>query len=464
MDMDEITKHDNLTRHWQDMDARYHFHSFLNPTEMARGDVRVIVGAEGVYLRDSDGKKILDGMAGLWCVQVGYGREDLARTAYEATKVLPYYNTLFVTTTPPAAELAAKLATLTPSGCDYIFFANSGSEANDSAVKLIRYFWNLEGAKQKKTIISRQRAYHGVTMAAASLSGLQPMYPQFDLPLDGFVHVTAPYGFENSVGLKDGPDAETFAHQAAASLEEKILDLGADNVAAFIGEPIMGAGGVIIPPPGYWGEIQRICKKYDVLLHIDEVICGFGRTGNWFGCDTFNIQPDLISMAKGMSSGYQPISAVALGKRMSETFLKADEELVHGFTYSGHPVAATVALKNLEIIEREGLATCAGGDIGDYFAQHLEQLNDHPLVGETRSVGLMGAIELVEDKSTRKRFDEKKEVGKTCRNNCFDSGLIMRAVGDTMVLSPPLTITPAELDELFTLARAALDKTASQFR
>lgn len=462
--MNEITRHDNLTRHWQDLDARYHFHSFLNPTEMARGNVRVIVEAEGVYLRDSDGRKILDGMAGLWCVQVGYGREDLARTAYEATKALPYYNTLFVTTTPPAAELAAKLATLTPSGCDYIFFANSGSEANDSAVKFIRYFWNLEGAKQKKTIISRQRAYHGVTMAASSLSGLQPMHPQFDLPLDGFVHVMAPYGFENGVGLKDGPDAEAFAHRAAASLEEKILELGADNVAAFIGEPIMGAGGVIVPPPGYWGEIQRICKKYDVLLHVDEVICGFGRTGNWFGCDTFDIQPDLISMAKGLSSGYQPISAVALGKRMSETFLNADEELVHGFTYSGHPVAAAVALKNLEIIENEGLATRAGGDIGDYFAKHLEQLNDHPLVGETRSVGLMGAIELVEDKSTRKRFDEKKEAGKTCRNNCFASGLIMRAVGDTMVLSPPLTITQAELDELFALARAALDKTASQFR
>ncbi|MCY4038853.1 MAG: aminotransferase [Hyphomicrobiales bacterium] len=462
--MNEITRHDNLTRHWQDLDARYHFHSFLNPTEMARGNVHVIVEAEGVYLRDSEGKKILDGMAGLWCVQVGYGREDLARTAYEATKALPYYNTLFVTTTPPAAELAAKLATLTPSGCDYIFFANSGSEANDSAVKFIRYFWNLEGAKQKKTIISRQRAYHGVTMAASSLSGLQPMHPQFDLPLDGFVHVTAPYGFENGVGLKDGPDAEAFAHQAAASLEEKILELGADNVAAFIGEPVMGAGGVIIPPPGYWGEIQRICKKYDVLLHVDEVICGFGRTGNWFGCDTFDIQPDLISMAKGLSSGYQPISAVALGKRMSETFLKADEELVHGFTYSGHPVAAAVALKNLEVIESEGLATRAGGDIGDYFAKHLEQLNDHPLVGETRSVGLMGAIELVEDKSTRKRFDEKKEAGKTCRNNCFAGGLIMRAVGDTMVLSPPLTITQAELDELFALARAALDKTASQFR
>ena len=464
MSMDEATKHDNLTRHWQEIDARHHFHSFLNPTEMAQGNVRVIVEAEGIYIYDSDGKKILDGMAGLWCVQVGYGREDLSLTAYEATKALPYYNTLFVTTTPPAAELAAKLATLTPPGCDYVFFANSGSEANDSAVKLIRYFWNLEGAKQKKTIISRQRAYHGVTMAAASLSGLQPMYPQFNLPLDGFVHVMAPYGFENGVGLEDGPDAETFAHRAAASLEEKILDLGADNVAAFIGEPIMGAGGVIIPPPGYWEEIQRICKKYDVLLHIDEVICGFGRTGNWFGCDTFGIRPDLISMAKGLSSGYQPISAVAFGKRMSETFLKADEELVHGFTYSGHPVAAAVALKNLEIIEREGLATRAGGDIGDYFAKHLEQLNDHPLVGETRSVGLMGAIELVEDKSTRKRFDEEKEVGKTCRSNCFTSGLIMRAVGDTMVLSPPLTITQAELDELFNLARAALDKTASQFR
>ena len=462
--MSEATRHDNLTRHWQETDARYHLHSFSNPTEMARGGTRVIVEADGVYLYDSDGNKILDGMAGLWCVQVGYGREELAQTAYEATKTLPYYNTLFVTTTPPAVELAAQLATLTPSGCDTIFFASSGSEANDSAVKLVRYFWNLEGARKKKTIISRQRAYHGTTMAAASLSGLQPMHPQFDLPLDGFEHVLAPYGFENGVGLKDGIDAESFAHQAAASLEEKILELGADNVAAFIGEPIMGAGGVIIAPPGYWDEIQRICRKYDVLLHIDEVICGFGRTGRWFGCDTFGIQPDLISMAKGLSSGYQCISAVALGERMRGTFLKADEELVHGFTYSGHPVAAAVALKNLEIIEREGLATRASGDIGDYFAKHLDQLNDLPLVGETRSVGLMGAIELVEDKLTRKRFDEEKKAGVTCRNNCLANGLIMRAVNDTMVLSPPLTITQAEIDELFERARVALDNTASQLR
>ena len=451
---------DNQTRHWQAIDARHHLHPFSNHAFMARGGMRVITGGEGVYLRDSTGRRYLDGMAGLWCVQVGYGREELARAAFEAMRQLPYYNSFFVTTTPPTAELACRLAGLLPAGCDRIVFANSGSEANDTAVKLVRYYWNLQKRPEKKIIVSRERAYHGVTLAAASLSGLRPMHPQFDLPLDGFAHVKPPYPFADGVGQEGGMSAEDCAHAAAESLENKIRELGADKVAAFTAEPIMGAGGVIIPPEGYWAEVQRICKKYDILLHVDEVICGFGRTGRWFGCDSFAIEPDLISMAKGLSSGYQPISALALGARMGEALVAADEEMVHGFTYSGHPVAAAVALANLDIIEREGLAERAAGPVGTHFAEGLERLRDHPLVGETRSMGLIGALEIVADKPARARFDEARQVGIACRNHCFDNGLIMRAVGDTMVLSPPLVITEAELDELFSLARIALDKTA----
>lgn len=450
----------NRTHHWQQIDARHHLHPFSNHKVIARGEARVITNAEGVYLRDSTGKHYLDGMAGLWCVQVGYGREELARAAYEAMQSLPYYNSFFVTTTPPTAELACKLASLLPAQCDRILFANSGSEANDSAVKLIRYYWNLQGKPNKKIIISRNRAYHGVTLAAASLSGLQSMHPQFDLPLPDFVHVNAPYPFEDGVGKEGGMSSEECALQAAESLERKILEIGADNVAAFIGEPIMGAGGVLIPPQGYWGEVQRICRKFDILLHVDEVICGFGRTGNWFGCNSFAIEPDLISMAKGLSSGYQPISAVALGPRMGEAFVAADEEMVHGFTYSGHPVAAAVAIANLELIEEEKLATRASGPIGEHFAAGLAQLKDHPLVGEVRSMGLIGAMELVADKAARTRFDKERNVGTCCRNHCFENGLIMRAVGDIMVLSPPLVISESEIDELFSLARLALDKTA----
>ena len=451
---------DNRTRHWQEMDARHHLHPFSNHKLMARGEMRVITDAEGVYVRDSTGKRYIDGMAGLWCVQVGYGREELVRAASEAMRQLPYYNSFFVTTTPPTAELACRLASLLPAQCDRIVFANSGSEANDTAVKLIRYYWNLQGRPQKKIIISRERAYHGVTTVAASLSGLQPMHPQFDLPLAGFVHVKPPYPFVDGVGQEGGMSVEDCASAAAESLENKILELGADNIAAFIAEPIMGAGGVIIPPPGYWAEVQRICKQYDILLHADEVICGFGRTGQWFGCNSFAIEPDLVSMAKGLTSGYQPISALALGARMGEAFVAADEEMVHGFTYSGHPVAAAVALANLDIIEREELATRASGPLGAHFAAGLARLGEHPLVGEARSFGLLGALELVADKSTRTRFAKEKQAGMLCRNHCFDVGLIMRATGDAMVLSPPLVITEAELDELFSLVRIALDKTA----
>lgn len=446
------------TADWQALDSRHHVHPFTDHRALAAVGSRIITRAEGCWLWDSEGNRILDGMAGLWCVNVGYGRKELIEAASRQMATLPYYNTFFQSATVPSVELAAKLAAIAPGDMNHVFFANSGSEANDTAVKLVRYFWNLQGKTEKKTIISRHYAYHGVTLAAASLSGLSPMHPQSDLPLPGFQHVEAPYWYAEGGDLTP----EDHGMKTAAKLEERILEIGPDKVAAFIGEPVQGAGGVIIPPPGYWQEVQRICRKHDVLLIADEVICGFGRTGRWWGSETFGIEPDILTMAKGLSSGYLPISAVMLGKRVGDAITGSGEEWIHGFTYSGHPVAAAVALANIEIIEREGLHERASGPIGHYFADALRSLGDHPLVGETRTVGFLGAIELVEDKVARRHFPENKQVGGTCRDHCIRGGLVMRAVRDIMVLSPPLIITEAEIDEITKRARLALDKTAKE--
>jgi len=448
----------NQTKRWQEMDARHHLHPFTTHADLAGKGARVITRAEGVYVYDSEGNKFIDGMAGLWCVQVGYGREELAEAGYKALKELPFYNAFFQTTHPYVAELSAKLATLCPNGIDRFFFANSGSEGNDSAVKLIRYYWNLKKQPKKKIFISRKKAYHGVTLASASLSGITGMHPQADLPLPGFVHIDTPYWFGEGGDLSP----KEFGFKTAQALETKILELGAENIAAFVAEPVTGAGGLIIAPETYWPEINRICEKYDVLLHIDEVICGFGRTGKWFGSQTYDIKPDSINMAKGLSSGYQPIAALGLGPRIGEVIFNSDQEMSHGFTYSGHPVAAAVALANLEVIEKERLVEKVGGEIGAYFQQKLTELNDHPLVGETRGVGLLGAIELVPDKKSRSRFAASLEIGMRCRNHCFANGLIMRAIGDTMVLSPPLVISKPELDELFALAWRCLELTSAE--
>jgi putrescine aminotransferase len=451
----------NQTKHWQALDAAHHVHPFTDTVALNEEGVRVITRAKGVYLWDSDGKKIIDGMSGLWCVQVGYGDAELAEAGYEALKTLPYYNHFFKTSNPWTIELAAKLATLLPAGHQHILFANSGSEANDTALKLIRYHWNLKGKPEKKIHLSRELAYHGVTMAAASLSGLTPMHPQWDLPLPGFEKVPAPYWYgAKQAGYGDiGPDE--FGLLIAKKLEEKILALGADRVASFSAEPIQGAGGLIFPPATYWHEVQRICARYDVLLHLDEVITGFGRTGEWFGAQTYRIAPDIMTMAKGLSSGYQPISAISLGERMSDVILGANEELVHGYTYSGHPVACAVALKNLEVIEKRRLVPRVRDEIGPTFQRRLREVfADHPLVGEVRGRGLLAAVELVRDKKERKFFPEPGDVGTLCRNHCFNDGLICRAIRDTMVLAPPLVVSAGEVEEIIAKLKAAIDRTA----
>ena len=445
------------TARWRELDARHHLHPFTDQAALAEKGVRVITRAEGCWLWDSEGNRILDGMAGLWCVNVGYGRAELVAAASRQMATLPFYNTFFQCATAPAIELAARLAQIAPAGLSRVFFANSGSEANDTAVKLVRYFWKLKGKPRKQIMIGRSYAYHGVTLAAASLSGMPNMHPQFDLPLAGFAHVPAPYWYAEGGDLTP----EQYGQRAAEALERKILELGPETVGAFVGEPIQGAGGVIIPPAGYWTEIERICRKYDVLLVADEVICGFGRTGRWFGAERFGIEPDIMTVAKGLSSGYLPIAALMLGARVGDAVAAAGQEWAHGVTYSGHPVAAAVALENLRLIEQEGLHERAGGPLGDHFASALATLGDHPLVGEVRSCGLIAALELVADKAERRYFPPARRVGLACRDRSVEHGLVMRAVRDVMVLAPPLIISEVEIDELVARARAALDQTVA---
>jgi putrescine---pyruvate transaminase len=442
------------------LDAAHHVHPFTDTLALNQEGARIIARADGVYLWDIEGQKIIDGMAGLWCVQLGYGNTELAEAGFAALKTLPYYNHFFKTSNPWTIQLAAKLATILPRGQTRILFANSGSEANETALKLIRYFWNLKGKPAKKIHLSRNYAYHGVTFASASLSGLTPMHPQWDLPLPGFEKVPTPYWFgAKAAGYGDiQPDA--FGAMIARKLEEKILALGAENVASFSAEPVQGAGGVIFPPETYWPEVQAVCAKHDIILHLDEVITGFGRLGEWFGATAYDLSPDIMTMAKGLSSGYQPISAVSLGQRMAETILNANEELVHGFTYSGHPVASAVALKNLEILERENIIPNVKETIGPYFQRRLREcFEDHPIVGEVRGEGLLAAIELVEDSKERTFFPDAGDVGTRCRDHCFNTGLICRAIRDTMVLAPPLVISESEIEEILALLKAAIDAT-----
>ena len=436
-------------------DIAHHFHPFTDHKAFhAAGGPRVMTQADGIWIWDANGNKLLDGMSGLWCVNVGYGRKELADVAHQQMLDLPYYNTFFKTTTVPATELAAKISSVLPERFKHIFFTNSGSEANDTVIRFVRQYWKLKGKPYRQHFIARRRGYHGSTVAASSLGGMVGMHECGGDMLPGFHHVQQPYWYD--FGGDKTPEA--FGLEAASDVEKKILEVGPDNVAAFIGEPIQGAGGVLIPPSTYWPEVQRICRKYGVLIISDEVICGFGRTGNWWGFQTMGFEPDIVPMAKGLSSGYQPIGAVAFADHLVKDLFELGGEFYHGMTYAGHPVAAAVALKNIEIIEQEKLVERVR-ELGPYFAEALAGLRDHPIVGETRSAGLIGAIELTSNKVARRRFREPGRVGTICRDHCFNTGLIMRACWDTMVLAPPLVITRKEIDELVRLARTALDAT-----
>lgn len=443
------------TEYWRELDRRHHFHPFTEYRRLNRTGGRIITRAEGVYLWDSDGNRILDGMSGLWCVNLGYGRRELADAAYRQLLELPYYNNFFQCAHPPAIELAGQLAEVTPAGLDHAFFTGSGSESNDTVVRMVRRYWQLQGQPDRTVIVSRENAYHGSTLAGASLGGMKPMHQQLGLLVPDIVHIQQPYWY----GCGGNEDPEAFGLRAAQALEVKIRELGPERVAAFIGEPIQGAGGVIVPPDSYWPEVQRICREYDILLVVDEVICGFGRTGHWFGSDYYGLQPDLMSIAKGLSSGYLPIGGVMVGARVAEALLEAEGEFTHGFTFSGHPVACAVALENIRLLRTEGVIERVAQDIGPYLQQRWRELADHPLVGEVRGLGMLGALELVRDKATRERFEPAGRVGTLCRDLCVANGLVMRAVGDTMIIAPPLIITREQIDELIERAAYCLDLT-----
>ncbi len=417
------------------------------------GGSRIVTHAEGCYIHDGDGNRILDGMAGLWCVNIGYGRDELADVAAEQMRELPFYNTFFKTATPPTVLLAAKIASLTGGRLPHVFFNASGSEANDTVFRMVRHYWQVKGEPKRKVFISRWNAYHGSTVAGVSLGGMKGMHVQGDLPVPGVEHVRQPYWFNEGRDMSP----EDFGLACAKAIEDKILEVGPENVAAFIGEPVQGAGGVIIPPANYWPEVERIVRKYGILLVCDEVICGFGRTGNMWGHETMGVKPDMIAMAKGLSSGYQPISAVAVSAEIVDV-LKTGGDFVHGFTYSGHPVAAAVALRNIEIMEREHLVERTRNETGPYLAKALATLNDHPLVGETRSVGLLGAVEIVADKATGARFGGAEgTAGPMVRDLCIENGLMVRGIRDTIVMCPPLIITTEQIDEMVRIIRLALD-------
>ena len=445
------------TGDWQALDARHYLHPFTDFKALAREGSRIITRAEGVYLYDSEGKRILDGMSGLWCVNVGYSRVELADAAARQMRELPYYNSFFKSSNPPAIELARLLAELTPKQFNRVFFTNSGSEANDTIVRMTRRYWDLLGEPSRSVIISRKNAYHGSTVAAASLGGMDAMHAQGGLPIPGIVHIEQPYWYENGAGLTPAE----YGLRAAGRLAEKIEEVGPQRVAAFIGEPIQGAGGVIIPPDTYWPEIQRICRHYGILLIADEVICGFGRTGSWFGCEHFGFEPDFMTIAKSLTSGYQPLGGVMVSDRVAEVLIARGGEFHHGHTWAGHPVACAVAIENLGILRRERLVERVREDIGPYLQQRWRELADHPLVGEVRGVGMIGALELVADKGGRTFFPDRGEVGTRCRDHCFANGLVMRAVRDTMIIAPPLVMERDHVDELLDKARLCLDLTAA---
>ena len=444
------------TAHWQDLSRRHLLAPFTDYRQLNEKGARIITRAEGVHLWDSEGQRILDGMAGLWCVNVGYGREELVEAASRQMRELPYYNLFFQTAHPPALELAKAIAELAPEGMNHVFFTGSGSEANDTVLRLVRHYWATKGQPEKRVVIGRWNGYHGSTLAGASLGGMAAMHEQGGL-LPDIVHIPQPYWF----GEGGEMSPEEFGIWAADQLERKILEVGEERVAAFIAEPIQGAGGVIVPPESYWPRVRQILDKYDILFIADEVICGFGRTGEWFGSQYYGNAPDLMPIAKGLTSGYVPMGGVVVRDEVVRV-LDEGGEFYHGFTYSGHPVAAAVALENIRILRDEGIVDRVRSTTAPYLQKRWAELADHPLVGETRGVGMVAALELVRDKKTRSRYEGG--AGMLCREHCFRNGLVMRAVGDTMIIAPPLVITPESIDELVSLARLSLDQTHAVLR
>ncbi len=455
--MVEISNH-MPTAELQALDAAHHMHPFSTQSGFVKKGARVITRAKGTRLWDSEGAEILDAMAGLWCVNIGYGRDELAEAAYRQMKELPYYNTFFQTTHVPVIALSQRLAELAPGDLNHVFYAGSGSEANDTNIRMARFYWAQKGKPNKNIIISRKNAYHGSTLGAMSLGGMSGMHAQGGV-VQNVHHIDQPNWWSEGGDMSP----EDFGIERAQQLEKAILELGEDRVAAFIAEPIQGAGGVIVPPSTYWPELKRICDKYEILLIADEVICGFGRTGNWFGSETVGIQPHIMTIAKGLSSGYAPIGGSIVCDEVAEVV--GGDEFNHGYTYAGHPVSCAVALENLRILDEEGIVTRAREEIAPYLKEKFESLTEHPMVGEAKIVGLMGSIALTPHKESRAAFaSDAGTVGYMVRERCFANNLIMRHVGDRMIISPPLVIGKEDVDLLIARAWQSLDEAMVQVK
>jgi putrescine aminotransferase len=450
----------NSTADIRALDAAHHIHPFTNTRELNDKGARVITEASGVWLTDGEGNRILDGMAGLWCTAVGYGRDSIVDAVAAQMRELPFYNTFFQSTHAPVAELSAELAALTPPQFNRFFYCSSGSEAIDTVIRLVCYYWQLRDKPGRNVIVSRRGAYHGSTVAAASIGGFDAMHRQAGLPVGNIFHAPRPAWWAEGGDLSP----EEFGTKVARDTLALIDGIGTERVAAFIAEPIMGAGGVVIPPETYWPTLWAGLKDRGILLISDEVICGFGRTGSWFGCQTYGTEPDFMTMAKALTSGYVPMGAVAVSDRVAEVLVAKGEEFTHGYTYSGHPAAAAAALANLAILEEERLPERVAEDIGPYLAERWRGLAEHAIVGEAVMTGLVGAVQLCAEKAGRVAFPEKAEVGLICREHAIAAGLVMRAVGDRMVVSPPLVLSHAEADLLVDRARIALDRTEADAR
>ena len=455
----------NNTQKLQNRNAQHHMQSFSdfaytkNPTA-----THIITRAEGVYIYDSDDHKILDSMSGLWCVNMGYSQNSIINAVNKQMKELVYYNNFFGTSHPSAIKLSEMITDLTPEGMNKVYFTGSGSEANDTMIRLVRHYWAAKGKPSKSVIISRKNAYHGSTMAGASLGGMSAMHAQGGLPIPGIEHIDQPYYFEACVEAGEKIDVDEFGRKAAQSLANKIDELGEDRVAAFLAEPIQGAGGVIIPPETYWPEISRICQERNILLVADEVICGFGRTGEWFGSDYYDIKPDLMLFAKGVTSGYLPVGGVIVRDDLVDTIVSAEQEFAHGYTYSAHPTCMAAGIANLELMKETNILHQVQSQTVPYLASKWKTLEEHPLVGEARCLGMLAALEIVEDKNNFKRFDNSKEVVISCRDYSYENGLVMRAIVNKMVIAPPLICGSEHIDEIIEKVWKCLDLTAQSIK
>ena len=442
----------------RDLDRAHHLHPFTDLGQHARDGGRIVERADGIYIFDSNGQRMLDGMSGLWCCNLGYSQTRIFDAINAQLQELPYYNNFFQCSNQPAVELAQALVEVTPARFNHVFFTNSGSEANDTNLRLVHRFYQLQGKPEKKLIISRKNAYHGSTIAAASLGGMGPMHTQ-SCGLDYVHHIDQPHWFEEGAG----EDPEAFGLRVARQLEAKIDELGEDKVAAFIAEPVQGAGGVIIPPDSYWPEVQRICNERDILLIADEVICGFGRTGQWFGSETYGIEPDLMTFAKAVTNGYMPLGGVMVSDKLTDVLMAGGGEFAHGLTYSGHPVACAAGLETIRILHDSNIIESAANELAPHFQSRLRELQDHRIVGEVRGRGMFAAVELVADKSSRERLAPESEGAVFCRNTANDLGLMVRQTGDAMITAPPLVCDTSEIDFLVDKLGEALDRTAEHY-